>query len=168
MTIEAPLIEVKNSHDSTFNLRLSELVAHFNQHGTLKVSPLENEVLANWINTQRSKKKRGQIHKPREIALNTIGFDWSPQVISWDDHFDMLVAVKKKHGTANIPVRFTENPSLGDWVRCQRLYYWANKLSATHKSKLDSLGFWWTIPEYLCHVGIEERAEYERSQQIAA
>ncbi len=62
---------------------------------------------------------------------------------SWDEHFGELVAYKAEYGDCNVPGKWPENPSLGNWVIMQRSRKLIDKLSKGRINRLVALGFDW-------------------------
>lgn len=98
--------------------------------------------LGTWVVAQRQAKKVGQLTKRQIERLDTIGFDWQPQV-DWDDSFGKLAAFQKLHGHCNVEQRSKEYPHLGRWVLAQRARNKAGTLQDDRREKLESIGFTW-------------------------
>ena len=103
--------------------------------------------------------KSPSITDSRIKTLNDIDFSWSGEAnnISWDKKYDELKQFKCRKGHCNIPYRFTENPSLGIWVRNQRYQYKLikeGKPSSMNKSRikaLEDIGFIWRVNDPGCN-----------------
>ena len=106
----------------------------------------ENPVLAEWVHRQRctyiemkkreasgetlaSKKKVGKkisnrdtdaIIKKRMAILEEMGFAFKVKEGTWAERLEALKQYKEKYGDCNVPITFSENPSLGRWVHTQR------------------------------------------------
>lgn len=55
--------------------------------------------------------------------LNDIGFVWDVLKKNWMDKYSQLLDFKKEFGHANVPRRYPQNVSLGEWVQAQRTQY---------------------------------------------
>jgi hypothetical protein len=54
-----------------------------------------------------------------------------------------LLEFKEKHGHTRVPLKYGENPPLGNWVKNQRILHRKGKLSEDHISRLNEVGFVW-------------------------
>jgi hypothetical protein len=70
---------------------------------------------------------------------------WEPIQQQWEDRFADLMAYWAKYGDCNVPQRWPENPRLSAWVRYQRRARKQNILTEDHISRLDKIGFVWTM-----------------------
>ena len=52
---------------------------------------------------------------------------------------------KKQYRSIKVPVRYTKDPQLGQWVREQRRCYSINKLTDKRTVLLESIGFVWAL-----------------------
>ena len=81
----------------------------------------ENPQLANWVSTQRQRRKMGMIVAEQLQLLNDLEFVWkSRDVGTWEDRLAEVAAFKAQHGHCNIPLSFPENPKLGRSVNSMR------------------------------------------------
>lgn len=73
---------------------------------------------------------------------------------TFDEHFVDLVAFKERYGHCNVPHRFKENPSLGNWCNNIRTSWRIMKDGGTPSSykltkdqikRLDKIGFRWKV-----------------------
>jgi len=75
--------------------------------------------LFGWINRQRKDCKK----KDRVDLLNDIGIVWDLKDVddtAWRVMYDRLVAYKKNHNSVCVPLGWTEDPKLANWVCKQR------------------------------------------------
>ncbi|KAL7555179.1 hypothetical protein ACHAWF_018989 [Thalassiosira exigua] len=83
----------------------------------------------------------------KEIALDSIGFDWDPRNSRWNSVFEELRFYKAEHGNALVP---HSNGGLGAWVKRQQVQYglWKqgkkSDLNDDRVRLLNSLGFVWS------------------------
>jgi hypothetical protein len=65
----------------------------------------------------------------------------------WEAHFRELIAFRKKHGHARVPVRFAGNPRLGFWLSNQRQTEARGKLLPERRAALRRVGVVFDIQE---------------------
>jgi len=115
------------------------------EHGHCRV-PGSNKQLTSWIENQRTAKKNKTLLAERETQLNEINFIWSFKAIktnSWNEKYQQLKAFKQNYGHCFVPVKYKENPSLGNWVASQRKLEAMGQLAEDKKQWLTQLGFVW-------------------------
>jgi DNA-directed RNA polymerase subunit N (RpoN/RPB10) len=95
--------------------------------------------LARWVNTQRYKKVT--MPEQRRIALDSIGFHWSALETTWNAQYSKLVAYLGQNGHCNVPRTYTQDLSLGEWVRKQRKAQ--ETMDEQRRRLLDESGFDW-------------------------
>ena len=88
-----------------------------------------NPKLGIWVATQRRNYKLHPDGAPSRMpaeriqALDGIGFEWL-RLLTWDERFQQLRDFKVQFGHCYVPVRYSANRALGNWVLKQRGYYW--------------------------------------------
>jgi hypothetical protein len=96
--------------------------------------------LGSWVLSQRQNK--GKLSADRRERLDTLGFDWNPLEVGWEEGFAYLTHYKNREGHCRVRTEHKEDGfSLGQWVRAQRAR--KNKLSDQRRRRLDDLGFEW-------------------------
>uniref|UniRef100_A0A7S0FTR4 Helicase-associated domain-containing protein n=1 Tax=Minutocellus polymorphus TaxID=265543 RepID=A0A7S0FTR4_9STRA len=95
----------------------------------------------------------------RIAKLEEIGFVWDasehtggiPDAAAWNDRHDDLLKFKKEEGHCRVPLAFTPNPQLGNWVATQRGEH-GKRQKGRHSSitedriaKLEEIGFKWKL-----------------------
>lgn len=120
----------------------------------------EDKKLGAWVSAQRrhykiltsGKKESTPMTLERAQKLIDIGFDWStsdPRHVSWDERFEQLRQFKMKYGHVQVPMGWSENSSLSNWVSAQRQDYKLynkgrpSRLTQDKIDRLDHLGFVW-------------------------
>jgi hypothetical protein len=115
-----------------------------------------NVPLAQWVKRQRYQyklKEEGRhstLSDARKAILDGMGFVWDSHRAAWEERWLELLDFQKKHGHANVPSKFSENPQLSVWVKCQRRQYKLfvkgekSTMTAERVSKMDTLGFVWS------------------------
>lgn len=147
----------------TWDERLEELKAFKEIHGHANVPTIskENPSLGHWVHDQRKQYRLFQENKqtamtPERIRLlEDVGFKWALQrhtaMKSWNERFEELKKYKAEKGDCNVPIRYKENPSLGQWVSTQRQEYGAKikgRRSNTTQERikaLEEIGFQWFL-----------------------
>jgi len=128
--------------------RFSELQQFVDMYGHARVPSgwPENPALAAWVNTVRSQYKgrdgdRNGLTLSQETRLRELGFDFGRHV-SWDSRIRQLMGVKTQQG--HLRGRRLPNigafEGLGDWVKRQRGYWRAGKLSLERTAQLEAIG----------------------------
>ena len=122
----------------------------------------QNPSLGHWVHDQRKQIRRWKLGGSRLSKvknhyedLNSIGFEWNLQTHSlsktWDERFEELKQYSNFHGNCNVPIRWSQNRSLGQWVSTQRYQYAQlkrgkpSKMTKEHATRLESLGFTWSL-----------------------
>jgi superfamily II DNA or RNA helicase len=82
------------------------------------------------------------------VLLDTLRHSITTQIVdqigsNWDERFGELAAYKAQHGHCNAPQHWSEHPTLGQWVSRQRR--WKDRLLASRRERLDSIGFVWKL-----------------------
>jgi len=138
-----------DKRDHAWNEKFDQLCAFKAQNGHSNVSKYvtQTKFLGQWVVNQRVFYKRNTLTSDRIQQLDSIGFEWDPREVSWNEHFDQLCTFKTQNGHSNVSTLDTHNTSLGNWVRDQRASYKKNALSSNHIKQLDSLGFIWNFSD---------------------
>jgi hypothetical protein len=118
-------------HDAQWEKMFAALVGYKEKYGHCNVPRgwPENPKLANWVTTQRRRRKANRLSKERIRRLDELGFVWNPLKPTWEERFASLVAYREEFGHCNVPRRWPANPKLSTWVRTRRRTRTANKLS---------------------------------------
>ena len=91
-----------------------------------------NESLGNWVAKQRQEFKVRQLGDDSSKAilykeciqkLDEIGFIWDVHKAQWLERLEELKAYKKSYGDTLVPKVYAAIPSLGQWMRNQRVGY---------------------------------------------
>ena len=133
---------------------LCEFKTKFGHCSELKVSSA-NPKLGQWVAKQRSNYKWYQEGKPCHMTaerireLESIGFKWELQKISWNERLEQLREYKVQFGDCWVPIKYSANPNLGKWVSNQRSNYRLyqqgkpSRITAEHIRQIDAIGFEW-------------------------
>jgi hypothetical protein len=109
------------------------------KHGHVRVSQREDQKLLYWLGHQRYAHERGKLCPERREKLESLGFDFSPQCVEWEERFDELEAYHAEHGHTRVSKR--EDQKLAKWVCKQQYVHQCGKLRPERREKLESLGF---------------------------
>ena len=153
--------ELRDPYGAKWEEMFAALGQYKAQHGDCNV-PLrwsENPLLARWLGTQRQmkrgvgvwlnsqgiRKKRGRLSLTRRRRLETLGVIWDPHDAVWEEMFAALGQYKAQHGDCNVPLRWSDNPTLGQWLGKQRVLKKGKggHLSLTRRRRLEALGVIW-------------------------
>lgn len=138
--------------------RFRELLEFKRVHGHCNAPrrPKETRRMYNWIYKQRTeyrKENHGKLTATQVKLMNEIEFDWAPSVgftINEERFLKRWKELKeycRVNGDCRVPVNYKPNPSLGRWVKKQRLHYKQNRmyLSEERIKMLNDLGFEWSL-----------------------
>ena len=105
----------------------------------------ENVPLGRWVNKQRRQHRAGRLPPERVRELEALGFEWELQEALWKERFEAWRTHVRKTGSAHIPQRLPDNPSLARWVTQQRLAYHKGELAPSRVLHLTRAGFLWRV-----------------------
>ena len=158
--------ETKSDFAEVFEERMKDLQKYKDGFGHCDVPGKysEDRALGNWCIRMRYsyklKPKDGRPNPKRLCQeyidrLEKIGFRWIVTIDyekSFDDKCRDLLAFKNTNGHCNVPGKYAQNPSLGNW--CNRMRYAYKRMSQGEKTKsnlsevrihrLEAMGFKWT------------------------
>jgi superfamily II DNA or RNA helicase len=119
--------------------------------------------LGDWVNNQRTFKKRGNLSAERIQRLETIGFVWSGEEARWETGYLQLVAYKAVEGHCNVPHRHQtkDGVHLGTWLNTQRATKKRGKLSDERSDRLEAEGFFWSGEEARWETGYLQLVAYK-------
>jgi hypothetical protein len=132
---------------AAWKARFDELLAYKKAHGDCNVPAKwsENQQLGNWVSMQRQLKKQGQLAPECLMLLEENGFIWQAGALqtTWEERFVDLLKFKDAHGNCDVPRRYQDDRSLGEWVINQRQNKKRGTLSPEHERLLSEAGFNW-------------------------
>jgi hypothetical protein len=99
--------------------------------------------LARWVNDQRRAKQVGALSAERVRRLESIGMCWSLREKKWNLQFAKLHEYRRRHGHCNVPT--APGTALSRWVSAQRTALKAGRLDPERRSRLDAIGFVWSL-----------------------
>jgi len=109
----------------------------------------ENMPLGLWVNNQRSLYKLLKANKlshmtsDRIQSLEKVGFEWVVHsryllyYYTWEEQRQQLADFKNEFHHTNVPQRYTENKSLGSWVKTQMLSFGFTLIPIIHTNCLS-------------------------------
>ena len=127
-----------------------ELQAYKAEHGNVLV-PQRHPCglnLGQWVQSQRSAKRRGTLSQERVDRLDQLGLVWDVVVRTpWDQGVQELQAYEAEHGNVSVSRKHqtTSGLNLGQWVMNQRSAKRRGTLSQERVDRLDQLGFVWDV-----------------------
>ncbi|MBF0183439.1 MAG: helicase associated domain-containing protein [Magnetococcales bacterium] len=96
-----------------------------------------------WEEQQRKFWKKGLLRDDRRQRLQEAGFVWDPKQLAWEGQLAALQTFVARHGHAEVPATWPENPALAEWVQLQRRDYFKGRLSAEAVQRLQEISFVW-------------------------
>ena len=114
--------------------------------------------LGAWLDTQRTKMKRGKLDGSYKCRLEELGVSWNPLSDEWEQNFALLEQFKEREGHCNVPQAYEENGvNLGRWLHRQRQAKKGNEgtLDDDQRRRLEGLGVIW---EPRCRMGAKVRS----------
>ena len=84
---------------------------------------------------------RENLDSERISRLEAIGFVWNPLDKQWEEMFAKLEEYSQKNGDCLVPRGYQKDPSLGIWVKTQRMR--REVLDPARRERLDSIEFVW-------------------------
>ncbi|GFH61957.1 hypothetical protein CTEN210_18433 [Chaetoceros tenuissimus] len=150
-----------------FDLRITKLQQFKEKHGHCNV-PWKYEddpSLGNWVSDMRysykqirlGKTPRYNLTQARIDKLEEIGFQWQlSKNLSFEVQMTKLQQFKEKQGHCNVPRRYEDDPSLGNWVAYMRQAYKQiqldkkprNSLTEAKIKQLEEMGFQWQLKKF--------------------
>ena len=103
----------------------------------------EDDQFARWVSWQRYAYRNETLEKERKTLLEEIGFYWESYDGSWEENFEKIQKYKERFGHCNVPKKWTEDKSLGNWVDRQRDKYKNRELVDEHIKRLEEIDFVW-------------------------
>jgi len=106
---------------------------------------------------QKGMKTRGNLPQDRIEHLEEIGFQWQVLRTACDKTFEKrfreLTSFKEEFGLCNVPVEYSDNPSLKQWCSHMRTAYMKiqkgmkanSNLSQDRIERLEKIGFQWLV-----------------------
>jgi len=125
---------------------LKRLKAYKRQNGNCSVPSnyTEDKELAGWVTRQRVAFKANKLAAERKKKLDSLDFVFaSKHRRNWREMFDKLKEYKKHNGHCRVPAKYKSDQPFANWVVKQRRTFQADKLKASRKKQLDSVGFIW-------------------------
>ncbi|MEU9806882.1 Helicase associated domain protein [Mycobacterium sp. NPDC050853] len=100
--------------------------------------------LGQWVNTVRSRKKRGSLSPENVRQLEQLaGWTWTPKADTWTRAYELLIKYVRTHGDAVVPQAYAvDGFSLGRWVAVQRRNHAAGTLQPERERQLTKVKGW--------------------------
>ena len=153
--VSSSSIECNQHKVEQWTERFHELLQFKQHHGHCLVPHnwKQNKKLSQWVKRQRyqhrllQQGRHSTLTHERVVQLEEIGFAWNSHKAGWEERYQQLVDYHDVHGHCKVPCNWTENPSLGIWVKFQRRQYKLrcngenNTLTDDRVRRLHNLGF---------------------------
>ena len=127
--------------------------------------------LGNWVSSQRTDYKNGQLSSDRIQQLEKIeGWIWDPIEWGFQEGMKKLKEYVKKNHHAKVPARYTDESgfNLGNWVVRQRKAYKNGKLSSDHIQEFKKVKGWiWDLIEWGFQEGMKKLKKYVKKNHHA-
>jgi hypothetical protein len=132
-----------------------QLVKFRQEHSHTEVPRKKNASLAEWCLKQRGKMRQNKLPPDRRGRMEEIGFDFELQSEKneriWNSKLERLKKYKRKHGNCLVPsknaLNHVEDAELSIWVTHQRTGYKRGTIPSHRITKLEEVGFVWSIVE---------------------
>lgn len=139
-----------SGHEHSWEDHYQHLIQYKEEHNNLHISQkLDNEKypkLGQWLTTQRSEYRKGNLSLERRDRLEQAGVNWDPLLSQFCSRVDQLRQYKSEYGT--LRVKSVHDKPLYSWVRKMAKEYEAyneKKKSSLHddtrRRMLDELCF---------------------------
>lgn len=103
--------------------------------------------LANFVSRNRFLLTNGKLDQAKSKKLASVGFTTDTNDKSdliWSEFYDKLKEYYKRNGHSNVPARYPEDRSFGNWVVAQRVKYKKDQLTTEQINFLEKLNFTWS------------------------
>jgi len=127
---------------------LLKVFAGENGHALVPQKSLyKNQDLAGWVNSQRTRYKKGLLETARLEKLESVtGWSWDPLSESWETYFALLKEYSIEYGHARVPqgtaATLYKGENLARWVNKQRSRYNKGNLENDRVAKLETIAGW--------------------------
>jgi hypothetical protein len=103
--------------------------------------------IATWVNSQRTRYKKGGLEPDRILKLETIdGWSWDPLNDRWEYFYRLLIDYSIEFGHAVVPQGTAAKPYKGEnlsrWVNKQRTKFHKGTLAKERVLKLEKVDGW--------------------------
>ena len=148
-------------------------VEYRNEHGDLLVpkdyQTKTGEKLGNWIGTQRSCYKEGNLSSDQIKKLEAIDMVWDASINkeeTWNKWYPLAVEYRNEHGDLLVlkDYQTKTGEKLGLWIGTTRQAYKNGNLTTEKIEKLEAIDMVWDVKEYewnkMYKLAVEYRNEY--------
>ncbi len=144
-----------DKRNEQFQRGLKAASDYVDRNGNLNVSPNysteDGFKLGQWLNNQRTRRKRNNISQKAEkelSQLDPLGMRWSHKAdYLWEEHYQQAKHYFETNHHLNPTYNFCDNGFyLGRWIMHQREYYIAGKLNSDQVNRLERIGMEWISP----------------------
>jgi len=158
-------------HSESWESYFELLKVYVEEHGHALVpqkSFYKTQDLASWVNSQRTRYKKGRLETNRIEKLESVGgWSWDPLAESWEKFFELLKEFSFEYGHARVPQGTAATPYKGEnlarWVNKQRSRYNKGQLEVERIKKLESVPGWaWSPFQEQWNQSFTLLAEFEK------
>ncbi len=125
-----------------------------NGHCNVRRADEPHRQLNRWVQNQRNFRRSGQLSEERIQRLDVLEFNWGSTEVfdkskakGWNERLKELAEYRSRFGDCDVPSKWTENPSLANWV--SNIRQKRTPLSESDIASLDALSFAWIKREDL-------------------
>jgi hypothetical protein len=140
-------------HDESWDMYFQLLKDYQTEFGHALVSQsrtrdlFNGHDLATWVNSQRTRYKKGGLESDRILKLETIdGWSWDPLNDRWEYFYRLLIDYSIEFGHAVVPQGTAAKPYKGEnlsrWVNKQRTNFHKGTLEKDRVAKLENVNGW--------------------------
>jgi superfamily II DNA or RNA helicase len=123
----------------------------------------EGTALGRWVNTQRAKKRVGELPPDKVKRLDDLGFIWDANLQAWETGFNFLNKYKNEERDCNVPDKHISHGfALGSWVGTQRRN---TSLDQEKISRLNNIGFIWKPLDIKWELGFNYLVAYREKNE---
>ena len=101
-----------------------------------------------WVKNQRKRYKVGKLSSARITRLESMGLKLDVLDMKWEKNFSILERLYREGKDVNLGCGvIISEIKIGEWIQSQRVSHKAGTLSANRTTRLESIGFRWSLPE---------------------
>jgi len=104
-------------------------------------------LLGRWVHATRQAHTQDRLTDEQRTALHALGFHFDGVTARWEQCFTAAHHFHTQHGHLRPPPKTrVRGIDLPDWITRQRRAYREGRLDDTQRTRLDSIGMFWTLP----------------------
>ena len=134
--------------DNKWDEMFTRLVRFRDEHGHTNVPELwsHDRQLGNWVKSQRTLARGGELQQEREQRLTQLGMDLITPLAEqqWEALFERLAKYRDRYGHCQVPREWPEDIELAYWVKRQKTFKRQGRVTAEKQARLEELGLVWS------------------------